>query len=800
MQLFLSPTGYVTSLSVSPYFATLVGEDDLNFKFEITFSILQSEIFKKSLSKIIINVLNQNVVLNNEGKQEVKSSSNTQQVVDEDSGYFEIQNKILLKNYSQIYKARLKLNSVISTITIDLQSYVNKNALVDFKAGKKVDEISSLREFVSTLEESNEPISYANIDVSSSDVQRLNHRLISRFLIDPSEAAAKTLKIENPTISSIRSFYLTNALSSIQSQGMYYKSVKKVILKDKVYIKKQILVPKKLVQGELQFEFEVYENKKNIPIQRLKNKKVDVDKHIKVANLNNTIPFFEQSNNFLNIMQDGNLDSFSIKIKEINNAAYCTPYKEFFLDKNSAFSYSKRDYKSKIFSNKKQHFKNIPPVPENKISIYRCIFKESSTTYVNPFFKNVVVGKPLDLDPTGLIIESTPNSNSATLKIINPPEYARQFQVLRRQLFSGGGQTNFMVVNQFSNISEFVSIFVDSTVQHGQTYEYMIKYKTQFGSIKNSIYKIYKHLNSALSAAVYTEISTISVSKVRGSISVVFNIDTSVNLDKFQQTSDIFLNSSGLSPFFGFDLASYVSSGEKILYNKVDRVNLKTGNRETIDIQQKGGFGSEVKTFEDSLATQKIFSLDPIDPNTNYRYEVRTFIRNPSTLLKDKIDVKNSVNVGDSGKNKSYAYRPYKWHQPFTLQSGIILSSDEKNHATRNVLEDGEIGVTATYTLTNITKVFDTFDLTAQRIDANKIKVSWSINEDISEYDHFVIIKEVSRNRKFVGAVFSLDYIDILEPGEAGTIIYYIIPVLKDYSISTAVASNEVIIDPEELL
>jgi hypothetical protein len=169
-------------------------------------------------------------------------------------------------------------------------------------------------------------------------------------------------------------------------------------------------------------------------------------------------------------------------------------------------------------------------------------------------------------------------------------------------------------------------------------------------------------------------------------------------------------------------------------------------------------------------------------------------------MFRDRVDLNVDVPMGDSGKKRTYAYRPYKWRQPETLRTGTIFAHDEKGGMIgRTVLEDGEIGITATYTLANAIKTYGISDVLAQRLDLRKIKVTWNFDNEFLEYDHFILIKEVNKERNFIGAVMSTSYIDVLESEEAGTIIYYVIPVIRDYSIASPSASNAILIDPEEL-
>jgi len=786
MQPYSFANDYQTSLIVSPYFATLTEINDSIVRFEVKFSILQSEIFNKSLSKLIINVINSNTLVDDAGKKALGNVVNTEKVVDKDPGLFEIENLVLKKNYLQIFNASARSNSIVTSSEVNLQSYIKKEAISEFKLNKRPDQISSLYESSKTLEESYSDISYPDSGVTRSDIRKFNYQLISQFLIDPSDVVSPSFKEDIFLVKKMREYYLTNALSSNQ-QYTFFKPVTKTVLKDRVFIKKEITIQRSLIDDQISFEFEIYEIDNKVPLQRIRNKKVSISSHRNLSVFDYKIPFLSFSNGYLNVIQDKNLDSFSISLKEINNASHCTKYQD-------------KDFKLVENSNKKESIVRVEEKSRNKFSIYRCTFKDSSTSYSSPFFKNVVIGDTIQLDSTGLVIESDPKSSSAILRVVNPPYYASQFQILRRQLLIGGGYTDFIIVSHYKDISGFSLTAIDSTVSQGFIYEYIVNYKTAQGTIKRSVSQIYKHFNSSLASSISTEISGISTSVINGAIQLNFQITTKLEEDEIKKITEYF-STSGLNSFFSADIGFTKETIKTLFYNRITRINLKTGLREEYEYDQNRTFNTGNVIFVDSAATQRAYSTFPIDPNTNYRYEVRTFIRDPSSLIKDRVEIKTNITLAGTGKKRSYAYRPYKWRQPFTLKEGTILSFDDSNASTnRSILEDGEIGVTATYTLVNQANDFNISNFSAQRADFNKIKISWTVGEsDLSEFDHFVLIKEVNKIRSFIGAVMSLEYVDTLKSEEYGTIIYHIIPVLKDYSIEKSSSTNEIVIDPEDL-
>jgi len=787
MQLYSSPIESQSSFEVTPYFATLLEENDLRYKFQVVFSISQSEIFKKSLNKVVINAINPNVIISEGTNQQESVASSAQTPASDNIGYQELQN-ILLKNVRQINLARLKLNSIIDSKTVDLQSHINNNVLSDLKAGKDIPNIPSLYSLINSIEENHEANSYPSSDINRYSIQSLNQRLISKFLIDPSEIVTEKKENKNLIIKNLRNFYLSSALSSLQKDEVYYKSVKKVKLVDRVYIKTFLELPKDLSQTNIDIEFEIYEFGNYIPIKRIE-KKINVAKHVKLFYIENSLPSLNSSDRFLHLSKVSKSDSFEILQKTMNNAARVT-------------SYRSREQK-KFDSNSLQGTATfmIDTVPNNSISIYRCLFKDSSSTVSNPYFKNVIVGNPLQIDSSGLIIEPSSDSNYVTISIVNAPSFADQVQISRRQKV-GGEYNDFIVIVPFSYILDSKISFSDKSVKDGQIYEYKIKYKTSDGLVKESISRTYKHVSSSLFSNINTTIQNVVADTYKGKPRLNFNINSTFSPSTSEKLKEYFAGSQAFAALYD-SIISESDNYQNLLFNKVTRLNLKTGERETFENLDNNNFANLSANFEDSEKTQRLFSLSPIEQNTSYKYEIRTFLRNPLSVLRDYVKTE-TVNVGSSGKTKTYSYRPYKWRQPLSLETGTILASDDDgNLIGRSTLDDGEVGITATYIInadpTSKNEELAIQDLIAERVDANKIKINWNVNKDILEYDHFILIKEANKKRKFLGAVISQDVIDFIEKDDAGTIIYYVIPVLNDYSLAPSSRSNSIIINPEEL-
>jgi len=116
-------------------------------------------------------------------------------------------------------------------------------------------------------------------------------------------------------------------------------------------------------------------------------------------------------------------------------------------------------------------------------------------------------------------------------------------------------------------------------------------------------------------------------------------------------------------------------------------------------------------------------------------------------------------------------------------------------------LDDGEVGTTATVTLPAFSTSGSIFNVRAERLDAKKLRISWDLQQLPNSYDHFLVVKEVDRKREIVAAVCTKDMIYSLKKTDVGTVIFYVVPVLNDFTVLSAVRINQsIVIDPEEMI
>ena len=245
-----------------------------------------------------------------------------------------------------------------------------------------------------------------------------------------------------------------------------------------------------------------------------------------------------------------------------------------------------------------------------------------------------------------------------------------------------------------------------------------------------------------------------------------------------------------------------------LLTHRVSRLNLKTGLREKFGILSLDTANTVQEYFADQKITRQKNNIEKYDPMVAYVYEIEVFLRDPATLLRDAVrdvTIKSGPLAG-----KRYFFRPYVWRQPSTLKDGTYYSqTDEGNLIGVDLLEDeGSVGLSKTLTVPAQNFAYNLSSFRAERIDLLRVKLTWTLPEgaELNDYNHFVIVKEVNKERDIVCSTMSLAIFDDLnisitaaDQGEAdfGSVIYYIIPILRDFSMGLPVRSNTIIVDPK---
>jgi hypothetical protein len=787
------------TIEVLPYFATLVSEDESNYKFQFVFRVKQTSIVLKALSKVVIKCINPNVVIEKNSNIKVLGTLplKKKEVLNQ-AGLYEMHN-ILCKHKRQVKKAIAKQNSIIAEATINLQNYILPTVSTQILRGIKPTDINELYTIKDSLEiqdlKSNNLLKEFSL-LDQGDVKKLNFDLISMHKLHPISAVDTEEKF--PTIEKVnllRNYFLNDCLQTVQKEKAYYVPIKKKVFYDKISIRTFVDIPKNLVNSSLEIHFETYKFERKrlrlirseVPIER-QVKLLNVEKHLKFFRIPLISPNITVNNEEVEAHQNDPLSNY-VKIlkKEVTNNGVCSKYSAALED------YVLQESSCSI----------TEPLQDNKFAIFKCISGDSDSTIINPKVSGVVMGKLPYIDTLTMVVtDKIGNSDGVEINVKYPPNFARQFQVCKK-VWNGSSFNEKVVVVPFRDFDGESTLVLDQSVVNGEICEYILEYKTETGEVRHSGYT-HHHYKKLKNVDFNVSITEPVISVNEGKTSFRFNIETKIDNTQDDKVRSL-LDQIGAPKVLVDSLNSLEVSDKfsNLFYHKVVRTNLKTGRKEyfeELDINESFNSIKGTQSLADDILNRSKGAIEDIDPGADYLYEVRTFIRNPLSLTKNFVQKVVVPPTSGKASPRIYYYKPFKWRQPAVLDDGTIPAVDEFNNLlTKKFNEDGEIGVTAKYLLSGIKKSAFTNSLSAERIDLNKVRVSWQFEGSDDEFDHFVIMKEVAGVRRFIGAVTGQEVFDILGNDDVGTVIYYVVPVMYDFSVGNAIKANTIIVDPAEL-
>jgi len=269
---------------------------------------------------------------------------------------------------------------------------------------------------------------------------------------------------------------------------------------------------------------------------------------------------------------------------------------------------------------------------------------------------------------------------------------------------------------------------------------------------------------------------------------VTFDITTSV-VDTDMDAIKKMLENQGLKEHFDGDITAQRDELKKLIAHTVYRVDLNTGTRENFGILTDPSF--------DDGALRKNQAIKELEYGHRYRYEIYPLLRAPETLF-DGFQ-KEAV---DQVTKKPYVFSPAKFLHPFTLRRGVLVSvGGAKQRYAKDPMAYGIIG-----SIVFIEASFDqdgakVIDSSATKFDRFTNIVSWRVQGDIRQVDHFLIMKQVHGMRTMLGKAHSefangtCQYVHPFNRHDAGAIQYIIVPVMNDYKLGQASVTNTLLVE-----
>lgn len=229
-----------------------------------------------------------------------------------------------------------------------------------------------------------------------------------------------------------------------------------------------------------------------------------------------------------------------------------------------------------------------------------------------------------------------------------------------------------------------------------------------------------------------------------------------------------------------------------LIIHEVVRVNLSKSEREVFNLIADG-------EFVDDYNSQSLSNVSPLDPYSDYLYQVFSFSKNPINLFK------NYIISGIDGKGKEWFYSPYKWLQPSVIATGKLFAEDSSGNSLIDAYESltsEPLGLTANKLFKSPILNIKINGTKAERLDRNTVLVSWNTSSIVDSaakstnfYDSFVVMKVVNGVRSFVGRTSKKFIYHFIDEADMGSVYYIVVPIMKDFSFDNPDYSNDIIID-----
>lgn len=268
---------------------------------------------------------------------------------------------------------------------------------------------------------------------------------------------------------------------------------------------------------------------------------------------------------------------------------------------------------------------------------------------------------------------------------------------------------------------------------------------------------------------------------------VTFSISTTI-VDTDLDAVKKMLTNQGLAAYFSTDILTQRDQLKKLIAHQVSRVDLTTGKQENFGVLTTDQF--------DDNALRKNQAISPLEYGHRYRYVIYPLLRQPETLFdsyrKDAVDAVTK---------KSYTYSPAKFQHPVTLKRGTIVSS--KGVLLRQAKDPMSHGIIGSSTTTEVSFDEDSAlitELSAVNFDRYQNIVSWRILGDISQVDHFLVMKQVHGIRTAIGKTHSefvngsCQYLHKISKNDIGAVQYVVVPIFNDYRLGTAALTNTLLV------
>lgn len=269
---------------------------------------------------------------------------------------------------------------------------------------------------------------------------------------------------------------------------------------------------------------------------------------------------------------------------------------------------------------------------------------------------------------------------------------------------------------------------------------------------------------------------------------VSFTIETNI-IDSDVDAIKKMLENQDMTSYFTGDIANQREQLKKLIAHQVHRIDLNTGHVDNFGILTDPQF--------DDSALRKNQAIGPLVHGHKYRYVVYPLLRSPETLF-DSFK-KEAV---DPVTKKPYSYYPAKFRHPFTLKRGVIVSSNGiLLRQAKDPMAHGVIGSMVSVDVSFDSDVAQITDVSAVNFDRYLNVITWKIQGEVHQIDHFIIMKQVHGIRSLLGKAHSeftnnsCQYVHHISKHDVGALQYVIVPVFNDYRLGAEVVTNTLVVE-----
>lgn len=335
-------------------------------------------------------------------------------------------------------------------------------------------------------------------------------------------------------------------------------------------------------------------------------------------------------------------------------------------------------------------------------------------------------------------------------------------------------------------------LFNDTGLKDNHIYEYtcMLYYRDGL-SVLSTAHAIKQYFSLVIGAAELS-ISNLQIVRTGANLDITFDINSAI-IDEGLGIVRSALAKQDTKGIYDNDLANERDKLQKLIAHSISRIDITTGTEES--------FGTFTETSFSDTTLGKKTGVSSLQDGHKYRYVISTLLRDTETMFDDI--KKDAI---DSTTGKAYSFNPSKFRHPLAISRGTLVSRESltSNHpqddfSFGNIGNSQEIDVSLTSFAPKI------IDAHATRLNRKSVSVRWNVEGDVSQIEHFIIIKELLGRSTIVGKAHSIsigksfDFIDDVSPDDIGELTYRIVPIMNDYSRGAELRTNSVIITDSRL-